>query len=100
MPMETLSEAMNRLRADGYTESFRVEKGKLVASEADRAFEPDEVKVDEIQRFEGDSNPSDMAILFAIRVPETDIRGVWSSSYGARMSPGSTKVARELETDR
>ena len=97
MPMETLAEAMNRLQERGYTEAFRVENAELVAARAGRSFRPEDVEVDEVLRFEGESNPSDMSILFAISVPGDDIRGTWSSSYGAEMSAGDSEVARRLE---
>lgn len=97
MPLETLATAMNRLHERGYTDSFRVENGKLVATKADKAFQPEEVRVDEIVRFEGDTDPGDMAILFAIQVPGDAVRGTWSTSYGAEMPAGDSEVARELE---
>ncbi|HKK71787.1 MAG TPA: hypothetical protein VKA86_11260 [Candidatus Krumholzibacteria bacterium] len=97
MSMETLAEAMQRLQKSGYTEAFRVEDQRLVTASGEQTFDPTDLHVDETVRFEGESNPSDMSILFALSDPGTGVRGTWSSSFGAEMAAGDAEVVRALE---
>lgn len=67
MAMETLSEAITRLEHAGYTESVAAhDDGKLHCSGCRSTCEPDHVTIDDVVRFEGDSNPDDEAVLFAL----------------------------------
>ena len=97
MSMRTLADTMKELQERGYTESFRAQNARLVATRAGQAFSPDQVKVDEIYRFEGDADPSDMSILFALSVPEAGIRGTWSSAFGKDMGADAARVVRDLD---
>ena len=94
--METLSEAIARLEAAGFRDSFRPEAGRLWALAAQRFFAPDALVVEEVVRFEGESDPDEQAILFALRSPAGDVRGTFTTSYGPLMDPASTEVVRLL----
>ena len=59
---DTLSQTINRLRQQGYTEDLnRHEDNPLW-------LDPDAYRVDEIFRFEGPTNPDDESILYAAPV--------------------------------
>lgn len=67
MAMETLSEAMTRLVQDGYTEDVSAhDDGKLHCSGCHSACDATNIGIDHVVRFEGDSNPDDEAVLFAL----------------------------------
>ncbi|WP_178988704.1 hypothetical protein [Winogradskyella schleiferi] len=65
----------------GYTENFRVENGKLIASQEKSKFSPEQVKIVAEHRYEGMSNPSDQSILYVIETDE-DCKGTIINSYG------------------
>jgi hypothetical protein len=95
--MESISEAIARLEGAGFRDSFRAEKGGLFALAAQRFFAPESLVVEEVRRFEGESDPDDMAILFALRSPAGDVRGTFTSEYGPKLSdPESAEVLRKL----
>jgi hypothetical protein len=95
--METIREALERLESAGYRDSFRAERGGLWALAAQRFFEPESLVVDEVRRFEGESDPDDMAILFALRSEAGDVRGTFTSEYGPKLSdPENAEVVRRL----
>ena len=48
---------------------------------------PTDVRVDQTIRFEGDSNPDDEDIVFAIECGGCDCRGVYSAAYGPTTPP-------------
>ena len=68
--MDTLSDAMRRLQADGYTGNwFATADFQLECNESGEVIDPTEVQIDHILRFEGQSDPGDMSILFALQTP-------------------------------
>jgi hypothetical protein len=94
--METLSEAIARLEAAGFRDSFRPEGARLWAQAAERFFAPEALVVEEVVRFEGESDPDDEAILFALRSRSGDVRGTFTTGYGVLSDPASTEIVRGL----
>jgi hypothetical protein len=96
--METLSEAVDRLRSAGYRDSFRAEAGGLRALAAGKLYAPEELVVEEVVRFEGPTDPGDEAILFALRSQDGEVRGTYASGYGAGVDPVNAELVRRLPT--
>lgn len=86
--MKTLSECINSLVKQGFAENFSVKNNKLVCDN-DAAYSPDTVHITNFYRFEGASDPSDNAILYAIQTDDGK-RGVLVNAYGAS---ADTKVS-------
>ncbi|GGK88596.1 hypothetical protein ACD591_18920 [Rufibacter glacialis] len=71
-----------RLNKEGYTQDFRVtEDNRLQALTGDKSYSVEEVKIVDFFRFEGETNPDDMAILYAIECTD-GTKGTISNSYG------------------
>lgn len=80
--MTTLTECLNIAAENGYTVSFRaVEGDDMFITDGSRNLRPDDVRIANFYRFEGASNPDDMAILYLIETRD-DIRGVLVDAYG------------------
>lgn len=94
--METLSEAIARLTAAGYTLDFRAETGGLRAVGTDCLHVPESLLVEEIVRFEGASDPQDSAALFALRCVTHGVRGTYVVAYGPSMDPLDAEMVRRL----
>ena len=94
--METLSEAIARLEAAGFRDSFRPEGGRLWALAAQRFFAPEALVIEARVRFEGASDPDEQAILFALRSPSGDVRGTFTTSFGTLVDPASVEIVRRL----
>lgn len=94
--METLIDALARLAAAGFRDSFRVLGGALWAIEASRAIAPEQLVLVETVRFEGDSDPQDELVLFALRAEDGSLSGTWLVSYGAHTDGESAGVMRRL----
>ncbi|RAU84283.1 hypothetical protein [Pontibacter arcticus] len=78
----SLVNVLNRLRKDGYKNDFKVNAdGTLCTMDDKSVFSVGQVRIVDFYRFEGESNPDDMSILYAI---ETDngLKGTISNSYG------------------
>ena len=64
--MRTLSSAVEELVGRGFTANFGVVGDRLRAFDNGKTFEAHEVIIREYQRFEGVSDPDDMAIVYGI----------------------------------
>lgn len=94
--LETVTDALRRLRSAGYTADFSAtDDGELACSSCDRTMKPAEAHVDETIRFEGDSNPDDEDIVFALRCLGA-CRGTYTAAYGSTAPPNDTNVLRQL----
>ena len=81
---DTVREAINGLIKRGYTTDFELmtENECLICHQTSTNLSPDEFEIDEIHRFEGDSDPSDNAILYLIEANDGLI-GYSMDVYGA-----------------
>ena len=77
--MDTVSDAIRRLQADGYTGNwFATADHQLSCTVTGDVIDPSTVEIDHILRFEGQSDPDDMTILYALRSP-TGAKGLYSA---------------------
>jgi hypothetical protein len=82
----TLAEVMDELTSRGFTEHFRVVDGGLRAVDSAKTFPADQVVISEYHRFEGVSDPDDMAILYAIET-RSGLRGTLTDAFGVYADP-------------
>ena len=93
---ETLTDAIERLRADGYTaELSATEEGNLLCRSCGKTYDPLSLQIDHRVRFEGDSNPDDEAILLAVRDLD-GCMGLFSAAFGPSAPPEDAAVLRRL----
>lgn len=96
-PYVTLSETLNDLRKQGYVEDFNLQQNCLECRNGQFKVFADEFKVDKYYRFEGDSNPSDAAILYAISSDKHQLKGVLVNAYGIYSEPVTDEMLQKLE---
>ena len=96
MPMETLSEALQRLTAAGYTDDYRAAAQGLRSHSNGTVHPPDRFRVDEIVRFEGDSYPSDESAIFALTSEADGTKGTYTVAYGPMMDRLDADMVRLL----
>ena len=85
MPMETLSEALQRLTAAGYTDDYQAESGGLRSRSIGTVHPAEQFRIDEVVRFEGDSDPSDESAVFALTSQGDGTKGTYTVTYGPMM---------------
>lgn len=96
----TLVDALQDLKKSGYKRDFQVSGGNTIeCSDTNVKIKPGECVVDKVYRFEGESNPSDMSIVYAISVPEREIKGVLVSAYGTYSEPMEDELVKLLKMD-
>ncbi|MBW8243676.1 phosphoribosylpyrophosphate synthetase [Muricauda oceani] len=79
---DTLSQAMNVLRDEGYVEDFNLKQNCLECRNGEYKVFHDEFKVDEYYRFEGMSDPGDSSVLYAISSDKYKLKGQLVNGYG------------------
>lgn len=95
--METLREALERLVRRGSTVALRARPGGLLEREGEGALAPETLVIDEVVRFEGESDPGEEAVLFALRARDRRFRGTFVATYGTRIDPDCAAVIQRLE---
>lgn len=97
-PYNTLSQTMNELRKEGYTEDFNLRQNCLECRNGEFKVFADEFKIDKYYRFEGESNPSDSSVLYAISSDKHQLKGVLVNGYGIYTEPVTDEMLQKLDT--
>lgn len=94
---DTVSEAVNGLKERGYDLDFNLEENCIVCR--DSKLNPDEFEIVETHRFEGNSDPADEAIVYAIE-SRTGMKGVLVNGYGVSADALDGELAKKLQLHR
>lgn len=92
---DTVAEAVNGLKKRGYTIDFNVEHDRIVCHETPLSLQPHEFEITEVYRFEGNTDPADEAIVFAVESKQGE-KGVLVSAYGHDADPVSDELMEKL----
>ena len=90
---DTVTEAVNGLRLRGFSVDFNLLENCLVCN--NNKFDVNNFEIMEVYRFEGDSDPSDEAIVYAIE-SVNGMKGVMVNGYGISADAMTTEMARKL----
>lgn len=90
-----LVDALQDLKARGYTNDFNLKSQCLECSVLNLQLRPEDFKINEMYRFEGDSTPDDNSVLFALESID-GIKGVLVDAYGTYTEAISPKMAMKL----
>src|SRR5574342_297087 len=82
----TLESAVAGLTRSGFREHFRMKAGKLLALDSGKTFNAPELLIRAYHRFEGVSDPDDMAIVYAIE-SGSGVRGTLVDAFGVYADP-------------
>ncbi|MDQ2793623.1 MAG: phosphoribosylpyrophosphate synthetase [Bacteroidota bacterium] len=96
--MTTVSEVLNHLKAEGYTVDFNLQDNCLICHGNAMKLSPDEFQVDRHYRFEGQSDPGDEAVVYAISSTKHAVKGTLVNGYGISseaMGADMVKALRE-----
>ena len=93
---DTVVAAINGLKAKGYTTNFNIAFDKLMCSENKTCLNPNEFEIVEVHRFEGNSNPADEDVVYAVESINGNIKGVITSAFGMYADNTYTEMIRKL----
>ena len=95
---ETLVEALNDLKAKGFTHDFNIHSNGLHNSQNNLTLSPKDFEIVKVYRFEGMSDPADNTILYAINVIKHNIKGTFINAYGVYADEISEELLSKLDT--
>jgi hypothetical protein len=96
MALESMQSALARLEGAGYTDEFRAEEGGLRHLPGDHVMAPEELLVREVVRFEGASDPDEMAAVFALECTPCGVKGTYTVAFGPEIDALDAEVVPRL----
>lgn len=94
--MDTPSDMTRRLQADGYTANLYAGEDRMLrCDEWPEPVDPSTVAVDQRGRFEGQSDPGDEVILFAVTTQD-GYRGIYTAAFTSQTPPEDVAIIRVL----
>ena len=94
----TVSEAVNDLQRRGYTDDLTLADHCIVCGGKKTELHPEDFQIDEFHRFEGDSDPADESIVYAISAPKHGIKGVLVNGFGPSAASLTQEMVAKLAT--
>ena len=76
----TISEAIEKLKTQGFTLDFNLEQNRLKVGEQE--YTADEFEIVDLYRYEGQSDPADEATVYAL-ASKSGLKGILVTGYGA-----------------
>ena len=90
---DTVSQAVNELKQRGYTLDFNLKSNSLEC--AGQKFNPNDFEITEFYRFEGNSDPGDEAVVYAI-ASKNGLKGVLVNAFGVYSEPLGDEMIKKL----
>lgn len=93
---KTLIEITDELRKEGYTEDFNLKENCLECRAGSFELFHNDFQVDKFFRLEGESDPSDEVIIYAISALNNGAKGILVNSYGIYADPIASEILDKL----
>jgi hypothetical protein len=96
--MTTLSQMIPKLREKGYINDFEMIEGGMLLKQTNEAFLPEELVIERVYRFEGNSSPDDEAVLYGVKA-SNGLKGIIIDAYGADDDDDLAGFLRKVKTE-
>lgn len=97
--MTDLEKCLHKLETEGFTDQYKVEKGKLYDLTNNKKYKPGDVRAVNFYRFEGLSNPDDTSILYAIETSDGR-KGTLVDAYGYYSDDETGEFINQIEINK
>ncbi|SMD38313.1 hypothetical protein SAMN04488029_3740 [Reichenbachiella faecimaris] len=94
---DTLSEAMNALKAQGYQEDFNLQANCIVCENQEYEILHDEFHIDKSFRFDDNEDPGDQSVLYAISSEKYQLKGLLVNGYGIYSDSITNEMLEKLK---
>jgi hypothetical protein len=94
--MNPMTAIVNKMVKAGYVESFSVTRRGLYSTARSRYYRPEQVRVVNFYRFEGESDPGDNTIMYVIETAD-GAKGTLVDAYGAYSDGSVNAFITEVE---
>jgi hypothetical protein len=93
---DNIVDATNDLMKRGYDKNLSLEGDTVDDKEDDIKMTADDFEIDEFYRFEGESNPDDMSIVYAVTSKKYNLKGVLVNSFGTYANNSASAIVAKL----
>ena len=93
---ETVSEAVKGLSKAGYNYNFNILNDCICCEPEKISLNANEFEIDEVHRFEGETDPADQAIVYAISASNGSVKGLLVNAYGVYADSISADLVNKL----
>lgn len=89
----TVTEAINKLREEGFVTDFNLEDNCIICNTV--KFNVEELEIVDVYRYEGNSDPSDEAIVYAIE-SKSGVKGILVNGYGVSSDSRTSCIIEKI----
>jgi len=93
---DTVTAALADLKKKGYTLDFNIAFDKIQCAQDGTCLNPEQFEIVDFFRFEGQTDPSDEAIVYAIESKDQKLKGVIVNAFGVYGDSVSDDMLRKL----
>ena len=90
----TVTEAINAFKAEGFQIDFNLEENFISCKEG--KFQAEDFEIVQIYRYEGDTDPADEAVVYAIE-SKNGLKGIIVAGFGASSDSASSSILSKLK---
>lgn len=94
--MKNLAACTNQMKKQGYKEDYQVNENGLIPYDNSKTYKPEQIRIVNFYRFEGESDPGDNTILYVIETNDGG-KGTLVDGYGAYADENVSKFIVEVE---
>lgn len=95
--MPTVSGVIRVLYEQGYTQDFNLDRTGFFYPKLNKKIFPIDFEIDQTYRFEGDSDPSDEAVVYAVSIPKYGLKGILVNGYNIYSDPLMAEFAKKFQ---
>ncbi|KOY86158.1 phosphoribosylpyrophosphate synthetase [bacterium 336/3] len=92
-----LIEAINGLRNEGYNEDFNLKQNCIECRSGQYKIFHDEFHIDKFFRFDGNTDPSEESIIYAISSEKYKLKGILINGYGVTSESLTNEMLEKLK---
>lgn len=94
--MTTVLQCLESLKQKGFHCNFDVDDtNRITCKETCESFPPEDIIIENTYRFEGDSDPADMSIIYSVTA-KSGTRGILIDAYGTYSNPDIDKFIKSV----
>ncbi len=93
---DTVTEALQDLKLRGFITDFNLAFDKIICSNNAIILNTNDFEIVEVYRFEGETNPGDEDVVYAVQSKDGKNKGTITSAYGVYAETVSTALLKKL----
>jgi len=96
---DSVLDAINDLQKRGFTYDFNLDKDIINPILIKDSHSPEDIKIVEVYRFEGESDSSESAVVYALESEKFHLKGFMVNAYGIYSDAHSSALIAKLQVE-